>query len=222
MADHDSTTALTVVIAARYCPAVADDPGGANRWLSSGRPSGSDYDRRFAGLAAQGVYLHGEADLVMALGGGTVLDAGCGTGRVAVELASRGCPVVGVDLDPEMLAAARAKAPSIEWVEADLARLDLGRRFDIVVMAGNVMVFVTPGTEGAVLQAVARHLRPGGLLVAGFQLAAGGLDLATYDRLAAEAGLELRDRWATWERAPYEGGDYAVSVSTRQGPGPTG
>jgi 2-polyprenyl-3-methyl-5-hydroxy-6-metoxy-1,4-benzoquinol methylase len=54
-----------------------------------------------------------------------VLDAGCGTGRIARELARRGLAVVGVDLDDVMLATARRKAPDIEWHTADLATVDV-------------------------------------------------------------------------------------------------
>ena len=158
--------------------------------------------------------MHGEADFVEGLGVRSVLDAGCGTGRVAIELARRGFEVVGLDADPGMLSAARAKAPELEWIEADLSTLDLpGRRFDAVVMAGNVMIFVVPGTEGAVLERLAAHVGPGGLVVAGFQLIADRLSLEHYDDLAAAAGLTLADRYATWDRAPWTpGGDYAVSV----------
>ena len=164
--------------------------------------------------------MHGEATFVEALGQ-SVLDAGCGTGRVAIELARRGCRVVGLDADPGMLSAARAKAPDIEWVEADLSGFELAgpdgrRQFDVAVMAGNVMIFVVPGTEGAVLEHVAAHVRPGGLVVAGFQLMAGRLPLERYDALATAAGLMLEARYATWERAPWTtGGDYAVSVHRR-------
>ncbi|MEW6474204.1 MAG: class I SAM-dependent methyltransferase [Actinomycetota bacterium] len=158
--------------------------------------------------------MHGEATFVEALGVRSVLDAGCGTGRVAIELARRGLDVVGVDADPGMLSAARAKAPELDWVLADLTVLDLPeRRFDAAVMAGNVMIFVVPGTEGAVLERLAAHLRPGGLVVAGFQLVPGGLTLARYDELAGAAGLTLVERFATWDRHPWSpGGDYAVSV----------
>jgi 2-polyprenyl-3-methyl-5-hydroxy-6-metoxy-1,4-benzoquinol methylase len=179
---------------------------------------GQDYDRRFAELAATGVDMHGEATFVESLGAASVLDAGCGTGRVAIELARRGLDVVGVDADPGMLAAARAKAPELEWILADLSQMDLAaadgrRRFDAVVLAGNVMIFVVPGTEGAVLEHVAAHVRPRGVVVAGFQLIPGRLDLERYDELAAAAGLTLAERWATWDRDPWTpGGDYAVSV----------
>ena len=83
---------------------------------------------------------------------------------------------------------------------------------DVVVMAGNVMIFLAPGTEAMVVANMAGHLAPGGALVAGFSLEPGRLDLATYDAHAAAAGLALVERWATWDRQPFDGGNYAVSV----------
>ena len=184
-----------------------------NPWLSGAAPRGDAYDRRFAAIEASGGSVHGEVDLLEALGVGAVLDAGCGTGRVAIELDRRGHQVVGVDLDPAMLATARRNAPHLEWIEGDLATFDAGRVFDDVVLAGNVMIFVTPGTEGDVLANLVRHLRTGGLLIAGFSLRPGGLELATYDRLAAAVGLTLRDRWSSWDRADRASDPtYAVSV----------
>jgi SAM-dependent methyltransferase len=184
----------------------------ANRWLSEAGGRSQTYDRRWEELAAQGQNVHGEADFVERFGPRSVLDAGCGTGRVAIELARRGVEVVGVDLDQSMLDQARSKAPDLPWIRADLATCDLARTFDVVVAAGNVMIFLAPGTEADVVANLARHLEPGGVLIAGFSLEPGRLDLATYDADAEAAGLELAERWATWNRQPYAGGNYAVSV----------
>jgi SAM-dependent methyltransferase len=178
---------------------------------------GEAYQRRFDQLAARGVAVHGEADFVDRLGPGSVLDAGCGTGRVAGELARRGREVVGVDRDPSMIAVARVRAPGVAFVEADLCTAELGRRFAIVVMAGNVVLFTTPGTEEALVAGAARHLEPGGRLVSGFVLD-GRLDVAGYDRFCEAAGLVLRVRYASWEGAPFPGdGSYALSVHVRPG-----
>lgn len=170
------------------------------------------YDERWRQMEAAGQNPHGEADLVMTYAPASVLDAGCGTGRVAIELARRGVAVTGVDLDTDMLDRARAKAPDIPWHGADLATLDLGRPFDVVVAAGNVIPFVAEADRPAAVGAMARHLAPGGRLVAGFQLRPGWPSLADYDRWCAGAGLGLDDRWATWDRQPYRRGDYAVSI----------
>jgi SAM-dependent methyltransferase len=176
---------------------------------------GDAYQRRFDDLAAAGKDVHGEAAFVMVLHPRSVLDAGCGSGRVAIELARRGVEVAGVDADASMLATARTLAPELDWIEADLTELDLGRVFDVVVMAGNVPLFTPPGTQAALVAGCARHVALGGALVAGFQLD-DRYSLADYDRDAATAGLRLIERYATWDRVPFaEGGGYAVSVHTR-------
>jgi SAM-dependent methyltransferase len=186
-----------------------------NRWMAGDAPRGEEYDRRFDELAARGVDLHGEADLIDSYDPASVLDAGCGTGRVAIELGRRGRVVTGIDLDPRMLEVARRKAPGISWVEGDLAdpALTLDRRFEIVAMAGNVLIFVAPGTEGSVVSNMARWLLPGGRVIAGYSLVPDGLSVARHDELAASAGLTLESRWSTWDRKPFApDGSYAVSV----------
>ena len=177
---------------------------------------GDRYQERFDELAASGVDVHGEATFVRSYAPSSVLDAGCGTGRVAVELARHGLDVAGADVDGSMLATARRAAPDLPWVESDLAALDLRRVFDVVVLAGNVPLFTPPGTQGALVAGCARHVRPGGgLMVAGFSLDRGyGVD--DYDRHCSAAGLRLVERFSTWDRKPFStGDDYAVSVHVR-------
>jgi SAM-dependent methyltransferase len=168
-------------------------------------------------MEAAGHSIHGEADFIERFAPTSVLDAGCGTGRVAIELGRRGIDVVGVDLDPPMLDEARRKAPRLTWVESDLCGVDLECAFDVIALAGNVMIFLHPGTEVDVISNLADHLAPEGVLIAGFQLGRRyGLD--QYDAECMAAGLILLERFATWECDPWvEGGDYAVSVHTRPG-----
>lgn len=188
-------------------------PDEANRWLKARSVSGEAYDATYERRAAAGENVHGEADFIGRFEPDSVLDAGCGTGRVGCELARRGLEVVGVDIDPKMLATARYKAPNVDWRLADLATVDLGRTFDAVVMAGNVMIFLAPGTEHTVVANMARHLRPGGLLIAGFQLMPRRLTIERFDEVARRAGLVLAERWSTWNRdACGAADDYAVSV----------
>ena len=185
-----------------------------SRWQSRADvPRGDDYDARWRAMAAQGAAVHGEVDCVMQFAPTTVLDAGCGTGRVAIELTNRGVNAVGVDLDPGMLDVARAKAPEVKWILADLVGLDLGQRFDIVVAAGNVMIFLAPGTEAEAIKDLAKHVVDCGRLVSGFQLGPDRLALTEYDLACAHAGLTLEHRWATWDGEPLnDHPTYAVSV----------
>ena len=172
---------------------------------------GDDYQRRLR-ANLDGTDPHGEVAFVQRYAPANVLDAGCGTGRVAIELARRDVEVVGVDHSASMLDTARRLAPELPWVHADLATLALGRTFDAVVLAGNVPLFTAPGTQAALLEGGARHLDVGSVLVAGFQLGR-GYDLVTYDQHAEAAGLELIERYATWDRDPFgPASDYAVSV----------
>lgn len=202
-----------------------------NRWLAeTGGTGGPEYAQRFRDLAQDGVDVHGEARTIDRLlrevtGGaaGRVLDAGCGTGRVALELARRGHEVTGVDVDPSMLAEARAQAAdealAVDLVQGDLADLTdlLGSpaAYDVVGAPGNVVVYLTPGTEADVVAAMAGALRSGGLLVAGFA-ADRHVGVADYDGWCRAAGLTTVHLWSTWDGAPLAAGsDYVVGVHRR-------
>jgi SAM-dependent methyltransferase len=163
-------------------------------------------------MAASGQNIHGEVEFLLSYGPQSILDAGCGTGRVAIELARRGIDSVGVDLDRKMLEAAKRKAPHVLWVEEDLQKLTLQRTFDVVVLAGNVMIFVDPGSESEVLRRMAEHLNTNGLLISGFSLGPDVLSLERYDALLEDLGLLAVGRWSTWQREPFLGETYAVSA----------
>ncbi len=198
--------------------------GTENAWLARPDVSGAAYDAPYRARAEAGEDVHGEANAVLTLHLSRpfrVLDAGCGTGRIAIELARHGVAIVGVDLDARMLDRAREKAPELDWRMDDLATCALGCSFDLILLAGNVMLFVAPGTEEQVVRTMARHLVPQGLLVAGFQLGRTAFDLVQYDAAAAAAGLVLRERWATWQGAPWTPTDqYAVSIHSVASPVP--
>lgn len=92
------------------------------RWPTDANPDrAAGYAARFAALAADGVDIHGEANFCAALvePGARVLDAGCGTGRVAIRLAQLGYVCLGVDNDEHMLAQARAASDLVEWAADD-------------------------------------------------------------------------------------------------------
>lgn len=200
------------------------------RWQQlTGGGIGKDYAARFAELARSGQDVHGEATLCSSLvpAGSRILDAGCGTGRVAIRLAEVGHDVVGVDLDESMLAVAQRGAPHLTWVAGDLAVLpeDVTRAapYDLVVLAGNVVPLLAPGTLEGTLAGLGQVLHPAGLMVAGFGLDVDHLPprcpvtpLTQYDDAAAAAGLLLRDRFGAWDAQPYRvDAGYAVSVHRR-------
>lgn len=194
-------------------------------WRRSAREQMGDdyahgYAARFDALAAEGADVHGEAAFVARLlpPGGSVLDAGCGTGRVGARLHELGFQVTGVDVDVSMVAVARERFPGPTWLVADLAGLDLGATYDVVVMAGNVVPFVESGLD-RVAASMAAHVRPGGHLVCGYGLDAehlpeGALQVpfADWDAACTAAGLHLVGHHAGWDAAPYDGGGYSVSV----------
>lgn len=94
----------------------------------------------------------------------SVLDLGCGTGRLAAAL-GEGREVVGVDPAGTMLAVARRRpgGERVTWIEADARTLDLGRRFDLVLLTGHAFqVFLTAQDQLAVLRTITRHLTPHG------------------------------------------------------------
>src|SRR3954447_12989570 len=68
--------------------------------------------------------------------GGPVLDVGAGTGRVTLDLAAGGIPVVGLDIEPGPLAALahRAAGLAVETVVADARHFELGRRFPLILV----------------------------------------------------------------------------------------
>ena len=170
------------------------------------------YDEQWKKIERRGGNPHGEADFVSRFSPASVLDAGCGSGRITIELATRGCDVVGVDLDGPFIESAKQKAPELDFRLADLSTLALDRTFDVIVMAGNVMIFLAPGTEAETIARSAAHLNPGGRLIAGFQLGR-VLSVDDYEQAAAAAGLIADEHWSTWELDPASADDnYAVLV----------
>ncbi len=188
-----------------------------------------EYEQRWDKQAATGVDVHGEADLIHALALGldsrttpvSILDAGCGMGRVGIELSLRGHQVTGIDLDPDLLARARRRLPTIDWIQADLATLDLpmasgadaasnSATFDVIAMAGNVLPFVKDGDRAKVVDRLGHHLSPGGLLVAGFSVNVATRPAAEsepptaedYLRWCADTNLVPSEAWSSWDRAP--------------------
>ena len=199
-----------------------------SRWKTVARTQAGEsyaetYARRFRELAEAGDDINGEANAAAALVAppARVLDAGCGTGRSTIALTALGYDVVGVDVDESMLEMARRDAPHLDWRGGDLATLDLGERFDLVLLAGNIIPLLEPGTLDVVAERLAAHT--GGLLFCGFGLSPAHLPkgcpvtpLADYDAAMSQAGFTIRERWSTWDGEPFtEDSGYVVTVHTR-------
>jgi SAM-dependent methyltransferase len=177
------------------------------------------YIDRFRSMAEAGADLAGEARFVDAMAGrrSRVLDAGCGPGRVGGRLAQSGHDVVGVDLDPVLIDAARREYPQSTWFIGDLAELDLPSAgivegFDVVVCAGNVMTFLAPDSRVEVLRRMGAHLRDSGRLVVGFG-AGRGYEFADFLDDAGASGLVPDLLLSTWDLRPFDGAsDFLVAV----------
>jgi SAM-dependent methyltransferase len=185
-----------------------DDPGHAHAYV-----------QRFRRLAEQGMDLAGEARLVDAMlqRGSRVLDAGCGPGRIGGWLARAGHEVVGVDLDPVLIAAAEEDHPGPRWLVGDLAALDLpsegiAEPFDAIVCAGNVVAFLEPDARVEVLRRFRTHLRTGGRAVVGYG-AGRGYPFDDFLADAAAAGLAPDLLLSSWHLHPFgEASDFLVAV----------
>ncbi|MEG9225917.1 class I SAM-dependent methyltransferase [Aeromicrobium sp. Sec7.5] len=188
----------------------------STRWFSErSQEERRDYARRFVDIAAAGHDVDGEARLIdaMARPGSAVLDAGCGAGRIAHALSLRGHRVIGVDADPLLIEAGHEQHPDVDLRVLDLVDLtpEVGT-FDLIVCTGNVMTFAEPGTEPAILAAMATVLAPSGRVVFGFHLDR-TYTLEALDQQATEIGWTLEHRFGTWDLEPFtDDSDWAVSV----------
>lgn len=195
-----------------------------SRWVEITREKpghSSWYVERFRAMVAAGDDLAGEARFVdaMVARGARILDAGCGPGRVGSALAQVGHDVVGVDVDPFLIAAAEHDHPGPRWLVGDLAELDLPARgisegFDAIICAGNVMPFLAPSTRLTVLDRFRTHLHPDGRVVVGFGAERG----YTFDEFFADverSGLTAAVVLESWDLRPFtKASDFVVAILT--------
>jgi len=141
--------------------------------------------------------------------GTRVLDVGCGVGRWSRMLAERGARVTGMDLSPTMIAEARRRADSAgladrcRFLVQDLAHLDAGDQFDLMVGVTVLQHILDPDALRTAVQRMTEHLAPGGRMVLLEAAPARGAKYCdttvfrarhrdVYLELFAQAGLELR------------------------------
>lgn len=187
---------------------VSADPGHSHRYIE-----------RFRAMAREGRDLAGEARLLdaMASRGARILDAGCGSGRVGGYLAAVGHQVVGVDVDPVLIAAAEQDHPGPRWLVGDLAELDLPARgitepFPLIVSAGNVMAFLAPSTRIPVLTRLRAHLAADGRAVLGFGAGRGYTFTQFFDD-ATRARFTPDLLLSTWDLRPFaDDSDFLVAI----------
>jgi SAM-dependent methyltransferase len=97
---------------------------------------------------------------------GSILELGCGTGRVALHLAGRGRRVTAIDRSEELIAELRRRAASagleLRAQAADASDFDLGERFDLIVAPMQLVQLLDAGERRRCLNSIAANLRSGG------------------------------------------------------------
>ncbi|MEZ5322127.1 MAG: methyltransferase domain-containing protein [Microthrixaceae bacterium] len=203
-----------------------------NRWeLGKARGDYHGYGTKFAELLDAGEDVDGEARFVDALSerNARILDAGSGMGRVGAALVARGHRVIGVEKDRDLIAQSRQRFPSLAVVESDLLALTPAsfgptgdfEPFDVVVMVGNVILFLAPDTEVRALSSLASLLAPQGRIVLGHHTHGGVGDRPPYSAEqsianATAAGLTVEHHFAGYQLGnPVPDADYALLVLRR-------
>jgi SAM-dependent methyltransferase len=159
-------------------------------------------------------------------GAGPVLDVGAGTGRVTLDLAARGVPVLALDADPELLEALteRAAGLPVETVCADARSFDLGgRRFPAIFVPMQTLQLLG-GADGraAFLRCARAHVDPGGVVAAALADALESFD-ADSDGLPEPDVCEIDGvQYASCPLAVVDEGDRAAIHRLRQIAGPDG
>lgn len=131
-------------------------------------PSASYVDPRLAAVYDAANPWSADTDFYLDLAGNlprTILDMGCGTGRLACALAARGHRTTGADPAAGMLAVARGRSSGdkVNWIETNATSLSVETRFDLVIMTGHVFqVFLADQEVRDVLSNLRRHLAAGG------------------------------------------------------------
>ena len=134
-------------------------------------------------------------DIVHAREGVSVLDLGCGTGKLTARILEAGHPVTAVDFSGQMLQAAAHNAPGATFVQGELAQVpDLlaGQTFDCIIVV-YALHHLPDAEKYALLTALREHLNPEGVIVLG--------DVSFPDRDGLEAVREAYEE--DWDDSEF-------------------
>lgn len=175
-------------------------------------PGHSDwYIQRFKSMQESGQDIYGEARLIDAIlpREARILDAGSGPGRLGTYLHRAGHRVIGVDIDPQLIAEAQRVCPDAMWITADLTDLPQALAaksddvdFDAIICAGNVMTFLAESTRLPVLKNFRAALADEGRAVIGFG-GGRGYEFEQFFTDVEEAGLTVEHKFSTWDLRPF-------------------
>lgn len=187
------------------------------RWELAGDDNGG-YGERFAALVSEGADIDGEARLIDALAQrrSRIFEVGSGMGRVAAALVARGHHVVASEPDQRLREQSQTTYPDLEVLPHEALGLPDLTPFDLIVVVGNVLIFVGEDTERDVLTKLRSLLAPDGRIVLGFSLRGETAGSRVYPGEefiadATAAGLHVDWRFGSYElHAPND--DYAVWV----------
>jgi SAM-dependent methyltransferase len=138
-------------------------------------------------------------DFLAGLAGGSALELGVGTGRVAVPLSRRGVAVHGIDLSPAMVARLRARSSAVDVTVGDFAHTTVGRTFPLVYLLRNTITNLTTQDDQVdCFRNAAAHLEPGGLFVVenyipALRLLPPGQTVRAFTRTPTHLGFEEYD-----------------------------
>lgn len=194
------------------------------------RPEGrrlEEYVEKFTRKYDAGEDTAGEARFIDAVAarGSAILDGGCGTGRVGGALTAAGHRVLAVDRSRRLIEVARRYFPRtsyqvrdlLEVTADDLLAAGLPNRVDIVVLAGNVMPCLAPGTERRVLERLVGLLGDHGRLVLGFRTDR-EYSVTDLERDQQALGLTEQHRFSDWQLGAWrDDSPWIVSMMGKQG-----
>jgi len=155
--------------------------------------------------------------------GGTVLELGCGTGRVSIPIAQAGIDIVGIDASSTMLARAREKSlgagiPNLKLLRADMRDFNLSSEFNLVIIPfRGLLSLLSVDDEIRTLTNIKRHLAPGGKLI--FDIFVPDLDMMVQE---GDVPYHFRDVTDTetgrhivvWNQARYDAFSQVMSIRT--------